>query len=190
MKKTLVKCAVAGGIVVFVWGIVSWMVLPWHKMSMMKFQDEKRVADVIQDNTSKSGVYALPNCFADRSMSKEDMEKAKMKSREMMMKGPVVHAIVMKEGWGDNMTGRFVMSLIVNIITALFVTWLLMMTKALSYMKQVCFIVMVALTAGFMIHLPHWVWMGLPFGCAVMHIIDLLIGWFFAGLVIAKLAKK
>jgi len=191
MKKTMVKCAVLGGLVVFLWGVVSWMVLPWHQMAMKKFDNESKVADVIQDNTKMSGVYVLPNCFSqEKGMSKEDMEKSKMKMKEMMQKGPMVFAIVKKEGMSGSMASKFIVGLIVNIVAAFFVTWLLMMTKAMAYMKQVYFVAAVAFTASLMIYLPDWVWMGMPFGCVVMHTIDLVIAWFLAGLVIAKLAKK
>lgn len=187
----MVKCAVLGGLVVFLWGVVSWMILPWHQMTMKKFDNESRVADVIQDNTSMSGVYMLPNCFAqDKGMSKEDMEKSKTKIKEMMERGPVVYAIIKKEGMSPNMAGNFITALIVNIVAAFFVTWLLMMTKAMAYMKQVYFVAVVALTAGLMIYLPDWVWMGMPLGCVVVHLLDLIIAWFLAGLVIAKMAKK
>ncbi len=187
----MLKCAVLGGLVVFLWGFVSWMVLPWHQMTMKKFQDERDVADAIQENTLESGVYMLPNCFSyDKGMSKGDMEKAKMETKEMMQKGPIVYAIVKKEGMAPSMMGQFITGLIVNIVAAFFVTWLLSMTKAMAYMKQVYFITGVAFTAGLMISLPGWVWMGIPASCTLVSMLDLLISWFLAGLVIAKMAKK
>lgn len=191
MNKTMLKCAILGGFVVFLWGIVSWMVLPWHQMMMNKFQDEKKVADVIQENTQKSGVYMLPNCVStDIAASKEEIAKSKIKTQELMQKGPIVYAIVQKEGMGGGMAGQFVTGLIVNIIAAFFVTWLLMMTKAMAYMKQVYFITGIGFTAGLMVFLPDWVWMGMTFASVIVHLLDLIIAWFLAGLVIAKMAKK
>ncbi|MFI5334037.1 MAG: hypothetical protein ACHQT8_02590 [Chlamydiales bacterium] len=191
MNKTMLKCAIFGGFVVFLWGIISWMVLPWHQMMMNKFQDEKKVADVIQENAPKSGVYMIPNCVSsDIRVSKEEMAKSKIKTQEMMQKGPIVYAIVQKEGMGGGMAGQFVTGLIVNIIAAFFVTWLLTMTKAMAYMKQVYFVTGIGFTAGLMVFLPDWVWMGMTFASVIVHLFDLIIAWFLAGLVIAKFAKK
>lgn len=201
MNKTLVKCAILGGIVVFVWGMVSWMVLPWHMMSMKRFDDESAVARTLQNNTSESGVYVLPNFYKGDKMSsgahgskgsgyEAPSTMDRMKSgKEAMRQGPFVFAMVRKEGMNPDSAAPFIAGLIVQIIAAGFITWLLMMTKAMSYMRQVTFVATIGLIAGLIAIMPHWVWCGFPFGFAAMGTIDLIIGWFLGGLVIAKLRK-
>jgi hypothetical protein len=207
MNKALVKSAVLGGIVVFLWGVITWMVLPINQMSMCKFDDEQAVAQAIQSNTQKSGAYVLPNLFKmEKSMnregrmrtSKEDRsmltseEKAALKDKAMqrMRAGPVVFAVVNKEGMNTSSVSCFIMGLVVQIIAAGFVTYLLMMTKAMSYMRQVWFVTMAGAFAAFAVIFPNWVWIGYAgTGHAVMSVINLLIAWFLAGLVIAKIAK-
>lgn len=53
------------GIVMFVWGIASWMVLPWHENAANRFADESEVAEVIRKNAPEAGIYWLP--FADEN---------------------------------------------------------------------------------------------------------------------------
>jgi hypothetical protein len=48
--RSIVLGAVLGGVTVFVWSAVSWMLLPWHESSMKSFADEAAVAQVILDN--------------------------------------------------------------------------------------------------------------------------------------------
>ena len=40
MFRPLVMGAVLGGIVVFLWSMVSWTVLPWHSADLMRFTNE------------------------------------------------------------------------------------------------------------------------------------------------------
>lgn len=191
LKKTLVKAAVLGGIVVFVWGIVSWMALPWHKVCMNKFKDQEAVAKVMQENATQNGVYVIPNMFAHKpDMTKEEMQKEMSKNKEMMHRGPFVFAIVTKEGMKGDMTAPMLIALLIQIVSAYFIAWMLTMTKAMSFMKQVGYVTMFGFIAGLIAVLPSWNWWGLPFGAALVHILDLVIGWFFGGLVIVKLLKR
>lgn len=190
MHKPLMRCAFLGGIVVFLWGTISWMILPWHHMTMDKFNDEKRVAQVIQDNTPMSGVYVLP-CFKhDSMMNQTEARENMMMGKEMMKKGPIVFAVVQKDGMRMGGAAAFILTLIIQIIAAGLITWLLMMTKAMSYMRQVLFITMIGLIAGVIVHLPDMVWSGAPFSFTLVCMLDLVIGWFLGGLVIARVCKK
>jgi hypothetical protein len=215
------KCAFIGGIVVFLWGVVSWMILPWHQMTMHKFSDEKSVAITIQDNAYTSGVYVLPNLFKhhkemrtgmhhhkdawkqeqdasqvmrkghmDGESSKDHMHMEMMKQKEMMRQGPFVYAFVKKEGMEPNSAAPFIAGVIIQIIAAYIITCLLMMSKAMSYMKQVGFVTIIGLFAGIVALLPDWVWMGMSLDFLIVNMLDLVIGWFLGGLVIAKVLKK
>jgi hypothetical protein len=191
MKKTLVKAAVLGGITVFVWGVVSWMTLPWHTKCMHRFRDQESVAKVIQEHAPKSGVYVVPNIFArDPNMSDEQIEREMKQGKEMMMRGPFVFAVVTKEGMKGDMTAQMFTALIIQIISAYFIAWMLTMTKAASFMRQVGYVAMFGFIAGLLAVLPAWNWWGVPLGYTVVHMLDLIIGWFFGGLVIVKLLKR
>ncbi len=191
MDKALARCAIIGGIVVFLWGTISWMVLPWHEMTMHKFKNEKKVAQVIQENTEQSGVYVLPHFRAhEKGMSKSEKNEAVMHGKEMMKTGPVIFATVQKNGMKMEGPLPFVLALIVQIIAAYLITWLLLMTKVMPYMRQVGFVTTIALIAGIITYVPDLIWGGAAFGFTIVCMLDLIIGWFLGGLVIAKLARK
>lgn len=59
MKKNLLLSIVAG-LVLFVWGFISWAVLPWHMMVANGFADEAAVSQVLKENAPQEGVYYLP----------------------------------------------------------------------------------------------------------------------------------
>ncbi|MEK6698785.1 MAG: hypothetical protein AABZ10_07060 [Nitrospirota bacterium] len=59
MKKHILPSILAG-IVLFVWGFISWALLPWHMTVANKFADEAAVSRVLKENAPQSGVYYLP----------------------------------------------------------------------------------------------------------------------------------
>ena len=183
MMQKLVKCGIAGGIVLFLWGMIAWTVLPWHKMHMMKFKDEARVARVVAENAAQSGIYILPN-----TMNIPKDSQAMMSARDAMRQGPFVFASVSLDGKSPDMGVPIVKGFILKVIAACLVTWLLLQTK-LNYNRRVGFVTMIGVVIGIMATLPHVFWLGFPLGFSVACMFEIIFGWFFAGLVIAKLAK-
>lgn len=161
--------AVLGGIVVFIWSALSWMVIPWHAATMTPFKNDKAVIDVIKANAEKSGVYFSPSDPA--SMGVE----------------PLIYAAVRRENM-TSMAKPMVIGVLIDILCAGLVTWLLLQTSGKSYFGRVGFVAMVALAIGLFERLSDLNWWGFPPAYTAVLIADLVIGWFLAGLVIAKFA--
>jgi hypothetical protein len=187
MNKHYWKCALLGGLIVFIWGVVSWMLLPWHRTTSHKFANEKQVAMTIKENARENGIYFLPSCEAE---GEKDKQEAWAKVKERMKQGPLVFASVHLEGMDPDSVRPFIGSLIIQIIGAFFATWLFMKTKAMSYGRQVCWFSVLGLFAGIVSTLPAWNWMCFPASWVIVTILDLVIGWTLAGFAIAKVAKK
>ncbi len=188
MSKNQLKCALIGGLIVFIWGLFSWMVFPWHQKCLKKFTNESDVADVIRDNAPVEGVYVLPNTFAYRDGNTSQGEISR--GMEMLEKGPFMFASIKPNGIGKMTMGPFIISLIIQIIGAFIATWLLMQTKNLSFRNRVGFVTLFGLGVAILGRLPDWNWWGFSFGYVLINIVDLVIGWFLAGLGIAKVLKK
>lgn len=178
MKKKIMQCALIGGLILFAWGFISWMVLPWHQMNFKKFKDEAQVQNVIRDAAVGSGVYVLPHCC---NRTEEDHARAHQ--------GPTMFAVVRMEGHHMS-TSHLVISLLTQILGAAVITWMLLQTKIKEYQKRVFFVT----TAGFLVGLlglvPSWNWWGVSTGYTIVLWLDLIIGWFLAGLVLARLCRK
>jgi len=183
MLQKLVKCGLVGGVVLFVWGMVSWAILPWHKMHMQKFDNEGRVAEVIEDNAGKSGLYVLPNML-DMKKGSEDYEKA----MDKMERGPFVFAAVSLDGSNSTLMGNMIKGLVLKVVAAFIVTWLLLQTK-LHYNKRVGFVTVVGILIAIMSTMPYWIWFSFPAGFTFACMFEIIFGWFFAGLVISKLSR-
>lgn len=180
MGKSLVLGTILGAVVLFVWMMVSWMVLPWHCTSIKSFADESKVATVLMENTTEDGVYVLPCmcCGTDT-----DSHMAAMK------KGPVVFTAIQRYGFDVDSAGPYITSFIIQLIGAFLVTLLLLHTQV-NYWKGVLFVTLVGLTVGVLGVLPNWNWWGFSAAFVGIGILDLVIGWFFAGLVVSAVAKR
>jgi hypothetical protein len=189
MIQRIIKCGLIGGLILFVWGAVSWTVLPWQKGQMKSFSDEGDVRSSIVDNANSSGLYVLPNLHKYAG-NPEGMASARAK----MAEGPYVVAAVSLEGRNPNMMGSSVQSLILKIVAACLVTWLLFKTRQanaqLEFNASVKFVTVVGIVVALLATIPYGIWFGFPSHFVIGSIIEIVFGWFFAGLAIAKLANS
>lgn len=194
MWKPLIKCSIVGGVIVFIWYMISWMVLPWHTATMSEFKDERAVANVILENAPKDGMYVIPDMHKscdDKQEKKQDSDNywdtSKMAEKRDM---PFIFTnVVRKAPKEEMMTKSIIVGVITQIIGAFLVTLLLLRTKALTYGGRVCFVSIIGLLLGFLSAVPMWNWWGFPVGYTIVGILDPFIAWFFGGLAIAKLVK-
>lgn len=57
-------------------------------------------------------------------------------------------------------------------------------------MGKVLFIALVGLIIGFVSHAPYWNWFGFSTPYVIVIILDTVIGWTLAGLVIARFSEE
>ena len=172
MKRRLVL-SVAGGIVLFLWGFISWAILPWHMMVANQFVNEAAVSQVLKENAPQQGVYYLP-------FSEEDHGPAQVGA----------FANVLPQGTEMNMGRQMAVSLFTQIIAAFLVLSLMSMTTGLTYGGKVGFFALVGLIIGYVSHVPYWNWFGFTASYTLVTILDILIGWTLAGLAIAKFPQE
>lgn len=171
MKKNVLLSLVAG-LVLFVWGFISWAVLPWHMMVANKFTNEAAVSQVLKENSPKQGVYYLP--FSEKDHGPDQV-------------GAFVN--VLPQGTDMNMVRQMFVGVVTQVISAFLVLGLLSMTSGLTYSGKVGFFALAGLTIGFVSHAPYWNWFGFSTSYVTVMIADILIGWTLAGLAVAKFAK-
>lgn len=168
-----IKAGVLGGIVLFIWGMLSWMVLPWHSMTMHSFANEQLMTETVRASAPQPGAYFMP------SMAKPNAA------------APVkMFAVVEMQSEPTTMAMPMIIGLITQIIAAFLVAWLLSKTTGLGYWKRVMFVMVFALGAGVVTHVPYWNWMGFSKDFTLVAMADLIVGWFLAGLVLAKFYRK
>ena len=187
MKKLLLG-TILGGLVAFVWSMVSWEVLGWHEKSVRSFPNEDAVTAVLTAPGVASGVYLFPGGPPHEGMTAEQVKAADEAVIERMQKGPIMFAAVRSGGFKS-----FPLALgtqLAGLMTAAFLlTWLLLQTTGLSYAKRVVFLGVAGLAAGVIVEIPNWNWWGFSTAYTAVNIIDFTLMWTIAGLVIARVAR-
>lgn len=176
MWKPLIRCSILGGVIVFLWSMLSWMILPIHKNMMNQFTDESRVVSEILDAAPKDGIYIYPtwSAFAD--------------AKEKVMPSLFVN-VKRNVNYGD-MTAQMVIGLIMQIIGAGLITYLLLQAKTMKYWSRVKFVTIVGIAIALIGVAPVWNWWHFPGLWMTIEFFDIVIAWFLGGLVIAKLIKN
>lgn len=172
-----IKTGIVGGIILFIWSAISWMVLPWHMTTLNAFTNENAVVQAVKANASQSGIYVLPFKQMD---AKQDQSTQKI---------PQVFASVNFNGMDSSMAKPMFIGLIGLVITAILAAWLLSKTGGLNYFGRIGFVLVFALAGSLMTNIPYWNWFAFDTNYTLVIIADTLIGWFLAGLVMAKMVK-
>lgn len=171
MRNTILKCGVVGAIIVFIWTMFTWMVLPLHHIN--QFSNETSIQDQILNNAPVSGLYIVPSQC----------------NKDSMQKGPMIFASVSKEDNCYCMATSMIKEFVVQFIGACIITWLLLQTK-LNFRKSVGFITLIGVLIAWMSAIPNVIWFHFPTAYAVSAIFETAVGWCLAGLAICKIAKR
>ncbi|NDD58514.1 MAG: hypothetical protein EBZ47_04570 [Chlamydiae bacterium] len=181
MNKVLLKAAIVGGIIAFVWSIFSWGVIGWPKYIFQSFTNEEKVAEVIQSHAQVDGIYLLPNPYEKEGMN------SKASKQNIFSKGPIVYATVVKHGLGD-MRVSLVFSFISQLFTAYIIGWIVIRTKGNQYWPKVFY---VTLIGGVVVSLlgifPSYLWKGDSGLYVIISMVDYTIAWLLAGLAMIKI---
>lgn len=187
MQKSLLLGGLLGGLVLFVWNSISWNVLPWHMMTFEKFKDEATIAQALTVNALRPGVYLLPNAHKhDPGVTEEQKKAEEVEGMKRMIQGPLMFASVSLQGF-EGIGPALLIQLVTGIVGTLLATWLLLQTRPMGYWDRVGFLVVISLVVAVIAQLPYWNWWNFSTSYTAVTIADLLIGWFLASLVIAKM---
>ncbi len=127
MNQKTILGAVLAGIVVFLWGMVSHMLLGLSESSVQAFNDEAAVEQALLSNISGSGIYTVPGMKPGADAASEAAAMEKMKT------GPFVFVSVRREGM-PSLAGPMIKQLLIEIAAGLLLAWLLSRTAGLSYL--------------------------------------------------------
>lgn len=165
--------AVVGGVILSLWGAFSWRVLPWHQGNVKSFTDEQVVMSALEENAPESGLYLMPYCKQDR------------------VEGSLLMFGFVQPQWHKRSEGlaQFI-NFLMHAIAVYIVAWMFVHVKPLTYWEKVGFTTIVGLFAAAVIVLPYWNFLEYPFRFVVVSVLDITIGWFLAGLAIAKIHSQ
>ena len=185
MKKTVIG-GMVGGIIIFVWSFLAFVLLPFHEPTFHQVTKEDEAIQALKSLLDQQAVYMLPK---NPGMS---ADKAAMDAWEGKVKRGPIAMIVYNPGGVDPMMPRqMIIGLILDILAAWVVCWFLARSVALNapYISRVAYCGMFGLFVSLFTHLMSWNWLGFPVDYTSAMIIDAILSWIFAGLGIAAIVK-
>ena len=185
MVKQLALGAILGGVVLFFWSAIAWMLIPWPGEPLRSFTNDDAVITAIKANAPKSGNYLLPNEVKRApGMTDEQFKAAQQAAMEKMSRGPVVFAAIRLEPFGS-MAKPLVIKFVALLVVALLASVLLAHTSGLSYLTRVVLLTIIGLIIFGGANVDEWSWWGFSNAYTVMQLGVQVIGWFLAGLVMS-----
>jgi hypothetical protein len=181
MMRILVA-GLIGGLVMFVWGAVSHMLLPIGEMGMKVPTAQASTLAALLPGTQGAGVYMYP------SPPKEDwQDEAKMAAFAESTKGQPFAFVVFQPGGNPvntSMTGNLVKQWGSDTLAAMVASWILALC-AFGFGRRVMIAGALGLFAWLAISVPYWNWYMFPSDFTVGNLAEQVLGWLISGSAIA-----
>lgn len=183
MKKIVVG-AIAGGVVLFLWGWVSHMLLPLGEMGLRRLPNEEAVIGVMRGSISRGGLYFFP--YMDHSGKGSAAEQNAWE--EKYIAGPTGLIVYSPGGERPMSPAQLLREFGTGVLAALIAAILLSQTGG-GFLARVVFVTLLGLFSWVTISLPYWNWYRFPQDFTLAEGIDQVAGWFLAGLVLAIVVR-
>jgi len=168
---------------VFAWGAVSHMATPLGKVGIQPIPSEEKFVAAMKDAIREPGFYFFP--AIDQSKASESDRKA---WEAKIKQGPMGILIIHPEG-GEAMSPRQLgTELATNIVSALLAAMMLTMVRS-SFAGRVLFVTALGMFGFVVTSVSYWNWYGFPLDYTGAQALEKIIGWFFAGLVLAAIVR-
>lgn len=173
--------ALLGGLVVFVWGAVSHMVLPVGEMGMRQPANEDIVLEAVKTGLGADGIYYLPSIAPDK-MNDETVSKA---WAEKSKASPYLFIVNRSGGYDPTAMGPMLATeFATNVLSAL-VAALIAAALPLGFGGRVLMITGMGLFAFLSVNVPMWNWYRFPVDFTLGQMTGHVVGWLLGGIAIA-----
>ncbi len=180
MKKIIIG-SLAGSVILFVWGAISWMLLPIHLQSFHYTPAQDSILSALSG--LESGAYMVP--AADNRNAKAFDSKYQeecMKMHEVYKGKPMATIMYIKEGVQENAM-TFVRGLLFNFISVMCVCIILAASseKLRTFFERWWMVLLVSCVLVLQGPLMGYNWMGLPWHYVKGMVIDAFVSWGLCG---------
>lgn len=183
-NKSLLLGSLLGGLAVFVWGTISWTVIPWQMSTLKRFSDQEAVTAALKANAPTTGVYLLPNRAASGATVEEQKRQDAAMERQWG-EGPRAFVAYIQTG-AESTVPQMLKGLLFNILAALVLTLLILRSGVTGFTAKLVFMTFIAIFAALITYVPMWNWWGFASDYTLISMADLVVGWMIGGAVIAK----
>jgi hypothetical protein len=181
----LIIAAILAGIVMFMWGAVSHMVLHIGDAGLQSMPNEAAVSAALKANISEPGFYFMPGMDMSGSASEQERAAWAAKYKE----GPTAMLVYHPSGEDPMSIKQFAVELGSDIAAALVVGMILSLGAA-GFSRGVTISTLVGLAGWLSINVSYWNWYRFPTNFVTGELIDQIAGWLLAGFVLGFMLRR
>lgn len=185
--KQIIIAAFVGGAVYFVWQMLTWMMIPIHGPTVASLPDEEMIRDALVEQEIDSGVYIVPYGNDDENMMDPESEFV-----QRHRAGPIF-SIFYHKGGLEPMSGSVLgLGFLTDFLGTAIVASMLCCAvggRCRSYLQRVGFVTGFGVFLALMGHVAYYNWMHFDGFYTAMFVVDVVVGWFLVGLVIAAVVR-
>jgi hypothetical protein len=154
-------------IVLYAWQTVSHTVIPWHEATIHNFTNNDAVVQVIHANAPENGVYvSRQGILAAVSFTPAMADKTK------------------------GMGGMLGMQIVIDLVTVILLTVVVSRFALITVGSTGATLGIAGIAAGIITEFSGWNWYGFSIPYAVVNTIDLAIGWWLVGIMLAWVYQR
>lgn len=184
MKRVLLA-AILGGVVAFIWSAVVHMVPLTQAMGLSLLNDkEPPVLASLKANVAQPGLYFFPGI----NLASKPSESDKNAWVERYRSGPVGLLLYRPVG-GEMMEPRQLVVEFVSTLACAFIAAAILAATVGSYFRRALIVAALGVFTWLALSISQWNWYGYPFAFISLDLLDQVIGWFLAGLVMAAVIR-
>lgn len=189
MKPGVLLAGIAGGVVLFIWGALSHMVLGTGDIGIRTIPNEDALITAMQSSLQEPGVYIFP---AEGMETRQPTPEQMKRWEEKYSRGPTGMLVYQPGGATPWDPKQFLTELLADIGAALIAAFLLNSAVASlgSLAARVFFVAPLGLFSGLDVYVSYWNWYRFPTDYTLGIMADGIIGWTLVGVVLALLVKS
>jgi hypothetical protein len=180
----VILAAIVGGVLLFFWGFVAHMLLPFSEQALKPVPNEAAVIEAVRDNVTENGVYYIP--YMDYMTASEADKKAQA---EKIANGPSGLLVLRTGGVSMDMKRELPTEFLSNVLAAMVAALAVTGLGARGYGARVGAIFAFGVVAWLSISVSQWTWYGFSTDFLIGDLVDQWGGWLLAGLGMAAVLK-
>lgn len=185
MNLKLLLGALAGAVVLMLWGAIFWMALASGSTAVRNLPNGDSLVAAMKSSITESGTYFWPQM--DPKGTPEQRDEA-VKNYE---NGPVVMVSYRADGINPLGGGTYLLGFVHFFFSALLVAMLMgfALPRLASYGSRFGFILLAGIFAAFSVDLAGPIWFHTVAGLPVLNMVYHITGWLMAALVMAAIIR-
>ena len=191
MKKIIIATLV-GGIILFVWNALSWMVMPTHLHTFQHSNSQDAILASLKSSGLATGAYMMPSVDNTNVGAFDSDYHKKSKENAEANVGKPMATIFYNESMPGMDIGQILRGLLYSLIAVFCVCLLLSLAyqSNASFLMRWWMVMLIAIVYTMMGPLMMHNWMMEPWQYTQGFICDAFIGWGLTGLWLAKYMAK